>query len=448
MNHLFSEEERPVLSSYSLISGIVNPSFKLIKSFKRIVQYYDEPKFWQYSANLNSKFANQDGNDFESVASGVSFASEKLAIIKCLCESVERYCNHAFFDSSTSCVSNYKDLKVNALNPRNVVAFSNDQLKSKKFSKFLIHGNSKFSWTEGISLLSDEKVFIPSQLIYLSYPYVSGEPVIYPGISTGAAGGSCLSAALVRGICEIVERNAFMIFYLNKIETNKIAIDQIKDSRILNLLNTLNRYKLEVSVFDITTDIGLPTFLTVVVDRTGFGKAISLGLKCDLDSISAIVGSLEEVFNSRTWLRGEYEKSNKKIIQSDLLKNSDIRTRGLLWYPMDTIANLEFLLNSPTSKLNVAKKNTPKTSGRQLAYILDLFKSHEYDILYKDITVPIFKKMNYFVVKTIIPQMQQFYLDENYKLLGGSRLREVPKKMNLKTKLKMNQFNLFPHPFL
>lgn len=447
-NKIFTESEQPSSITLERVSAVANPKFKLIKSFGRVLQYYDEPKFWQYSATLNSKFLSQDGTDFSSVASGISLTSEKTVMVKCLCEAVERYCNHAFFNSSVAHVGAYNQLKDAALNPRNVGAFSENQLKNKNFKKFLISNNSRFSWTEGVSLTANKKILIPSQLIYLSYPHILDEPVIYPGISTGSAGGSCLSAALVRGICEIVERDAFMIFYLNKLEPKKIALNRLKDPKIQNLLDILSRYKMEVYSFDITTDIDIPTFLSVVVDRTGFGKSIALGLKCDLNQITAIIGSIEETFNSRSWLRTEYEKGEKKVALSDLLKNSDIRTRGLLWYPVEAIDNLSFLLNAPKSKDNINAKEIKRASGQQLEHILEIFKKHEYDVLYKDITLPVFKSLNYFVTKTIIPQMQPFYLNENYKLLGGRRLYDVPKKIGFKTKLRENQLNLYPHPFL
>lgn len=238
-----------------------------------------------------------------------------------------------------------------------------------------------------------------------------------------------------------------MIFYLNKLQAAKIKLDQINDSRIKNLLVILSRYKMEVYTFDITTDIDIPTSLTVVVDRSGYGKAITLGLKSDLNQVESIVGSIEETFNSRSWIRTEYEKSSNKITQSDLLKKSDIRNRGLLWFPVEAIAKLDFLLKSPNTKSEIRSTSTKSTSGRKLKSILQRFKNLGYDVIYKDITVPTFKKLNYFVVKAIIPQMHPLYLDENSKLLGGSRLFEVPNKLGFKP-LAEDQLNTYPHPFL
>ena len=447
-NKIYTEDEQSLTTTFKRVSIVSTSEFNLVKGFGRVLQYYDEPQFWQYSATLNSKFLNQDGTYFNSVASGISFTSEEMAITKCLCEAMERYCNHAFFNNSVTCVGRYNQLNKVALNPFDVVAFSDSQLKNKKYKKFLINNKSRFSWTEGFSLTMNKKVLVPSQLIYLSYPHLSDEPVIYPGISTGSAGGSCLSAALVRGICEIVERDAFMIFYLNKLRAKRIALTLIKNSRIQNLLNILNRYKMELFTFDITTDVDIPTFLSVVIDRTGLGKSVSLGLKCNLDQTTAIISSIEETFISRSWLRTEYEKSEKKVTPTDLLKKPDIRTRGLLWYPIEAIENLNFLINAPVSMDNISPQPITKSSGQQLEHILKIFEKHGYNVLYKEITLPTFKKLGYFVTKVIIPQMQPFYLNENFKLLGGKRLYSVPKKIKLKPKSEEKQLNLYPHPFL
>lgn len=446
-NQLFKEEEVSASITLDRLSKMADSKFGLINEFKRVLQYYDEPKLWQYSAFINSKFVSQNGGEFHGTASGVSFFSEKLAILKCLAEAVERYCNFAFFNTQVNFVGTYGALKIEGLDPKSVSGFSESQLKSENLRNNIIKNNSKFSWTEGISLTSGKKILIPSQLIYLSYPRLDDEPTIYPSISTGCAGGSCLSAALVRGICEIIERDAFIIFYLNKLHPFRINLDQIADERIQNLLRISRRYNMEIFSLDITTDILIPTFLSVVVNRTGIGKAVSVGSKSSINLIAALVGSIEETFNTRTWIRTEYESNYERVIPDNLTEKSNIKTRGFLWYGQDTIKKLDFFLKSPKSKLIPSDIKKHESSGEQLKYLLNILKTQGYEVLYKEITIPIFKDLNYRVVKVIIPQTQQFYLNEKYKLLGGKRLYEVPRKLGYKAR-KEEELNAFPHPFL
>ncbi len=430
MTKIFLENERNVLSVYKKIKKVADSGFGVLKNFRRVLQYYDEPKFWQYSASI------QEPN-FKCIASGLSFFSEKVAIIKCLCEALERYCNFTFNDKFIECKNSYRNLKDHALNPEKIVGFS----------KISTNDSSLLNWSIGTDLILNKKILIPTQLIYLSYFCPKWEQMIYPAISTGVAGGSKISGALVRAICEILERDAFMIVYLNKIQPKRINLGEINNKKIKNLLKIIKRYEMELCSFDITTDLGIPTYFSVVIDRSDLGKAISTGLKCGFSALETLIGSIEESFNTRTWLRTEYEDHPEQITEADLLKKSDIKSRGFLWYPKSVIKNIDFLLESKFSTTPIPRQSKSLSSGEQLRHLLRVLKDKKYDVVYKDITLPKFKKLDYFVVKVLIPQMQPFYLDERYKLLGGERLYSVPEYFGYNKK-KESELNNFPHPFL
>lgn len=430
MLNIFLEKEDDVFAVYKKIKKVADLNFGVLKSFRRVLQYYDEPKFWQYSALL------QESN-FKSIASGLSFFSEKVAITKCLCESIERYCNFTFSDTFIDYKDCHKNLGNRALNPEKIAGFS----------KIKIKNTSQLNWSSGIDLILNKKILVPTQLIYLSYFRPKWEPMIYPAISTGVAGGSKISGALVRAICEIIERDAFMIVYLNKIQPKRIDLEQIDDKKIKWLISIINRYKMELYSFDITTDLGIPTYLSIIIDHSGLGKAVSTGLKCGFNAIDTLIGSIEESFNTRTWLRTEYEDHPEQITETDLLKKSDIKSRGFLWFPKSVIKNMDFLLESKFSTTPIPRQSKSLSSGEQLRHLLQILKDKKYDVVYKDITLPKFKKLDYFVVKVLIPQMQPFYLDEGSKLLGGERLYSVPEYFGYKKK-KESELNSFPHPFL
>lgn len=442
---LFEQREGSFLSVLGRVSKVADPDFGFIRDFKRIRQFYDEPKFWQYSTSINSNFVKHDSKNFHSVSSGTSLSLQKLAVFKCLCETIERYCNHVYKNSFSAFIGSHKETGSKGIDPRSIVSFSEKQLEEDKFKKFRLSENSKFSWTEMTSLIDGKEILVPSQLIYLSYPFIPGEPTIYPSISTGAAGGSCLSAAIIRGIYEIIERDAFLIFYLNKLEPQRIELESIPDKRIQAAVKIQERYSLEIVSLDIATDINVPTFASIAVDRTGIGKAVSVGLKSSPDAIDALAGSINEALHTRTWIRQEREKHPKEIKSSDLLVNTEMKTRGLLWYPKRRIEDLDFWIN--TSKRKIALKKSKLSSGQQLQRLKSIFEKLNYDVLFKDITLESFKNLDYFIVKVAIPQMQPLYLNENYKLLGGKRLYEVPGKLGYANK-KEEELNNFPHPFL
>lgn len=443
---IYGEKEPGIDFSLRNLSMVLNPSFGLINDIKRVRQYYDEPKFWHYSATINSKYSKQDGKNFHSKSSGVSFFSEKIALLKCLGEVIERYCNFVFLEDSTSFIGSLREIKGEVLGPCSMRNFSANQLRKEKFKHFRVTEDSKFRWTKCKSLITNNFVHVPSQLVYLSYPFLKSEPTIYPGISTGVAGGSCLSAALVRGIYEVVERDSFMIYYLDKLEPPKIDLKVINNDKIRQFLESAKRYKLEIVSLDITSDLGMPVIVSIIINRAGIGKAISVGLKSNSNIIDAIIGSIEEALHTRSWLRSEYEKDPKKIEPFDLQKDSSIKLRGFLWYPIEAIKNLNFWIHS-SKKKTVPTHYQAFSSGQELGELIAIFKKSDCQVYYKDLAVPALRKLGYYVVKVIIPQMQPLYLNEKYPLLGGERLYNVPKRLGYTSKTE-GEFNKYPHPFL
>lgn len=147
---------------------------------------------------------------------------------------------------------------------------------------------------------------MPAQLVYVPYSYQHDEPLLRFPISTGAATGVSLDDALYRGICEVVERDAFMITYLNKIVSPQVNLFSIKDKTIYDIANIFKRYKLELVILNLTTDLQIPVFAAVTLDRTGLGPAVSVGLKAGFNIKETIIGAIEESLMVRTWIRDKF----------------------------------------------------------------------------------------------------------------------------------------------
>jgi len=417
---------------------------ELIKSFERIRQHYDEPKFWYYSASISDKYLRHDGKHFQSKSSGVSFFSRETAILKALAEAIERYNNFAFFEENVGYTGSYSKIRKKAINPKKFIFFSDKQLSQKKYKKFLINDNSLFRWTK-FKLLTDKKsYYIPCQLVYLSYRPVNKEPVIYPSISTGAAGHFTLNSALLNGIYEVLERDAFMIYYLNKLKPRRYDLIASSNKKIKTLLEIAKRYHLQIISLDIRTNINVPTVASVIIDRSGLSKAVSVGLKSHLNAEKAIVGSINEAFHTRTWIREAYIRDSKSVTRSELIKDSSIKNRGIFWYSLKSICKINFLINN-LELIKIRHKNDKLTVKDQIFKLKDALKEKGYKIYYKDITSKYFKDIPFKVVKVVIPGMQPIYLNEKYPLLGGERMRQVPGELGYKIK---GNLNIYPHPFL
>ena len=412
---------------------------KIITSFYSVPNYNDEPKLHIYSAKLRETYKISDSEENVGEFSGGASFDPTQAALKTLGEAIERYCLAIYHKHSLK-KGRFTDFS-NALNPQKVCSFSKSQKTKNNFKASRYDKNSVFHWVEGYSLSKMGKILIPAQLVYV--PYHMSEPIIRFPITTGAASGNSLTSAILRGIYEIVERDAFMITYLNKLQVSRIELER-SENFLLQILNIYKKYFLELHLFDITTDLGIPSILALILDKTGEGPAVSIGLKSHMDVKSALLGAIEEAQHVRPWIRDELSRAGffkKTHIHS-------ILDRGLLWSRTEMIPKLNFLLKTE-KRINIKKyyQLYKKNDYRCLTKILEIFKLKNYSVNFVDVTLPTVKKLGFYVIKVIIPELQPLYLDEDFKYLGCNRLYKVPNLLGYKTRGYKN-FNTVPHPFL
>ena len=234
-----------------------------------------------------------------------------------------------------------------------------------------------------------------------------------------------------------------MTIYLTKGTPTIIDLTTIKCKKIQNIIEQYWRYRLETILIDITNDIGIPVYLTMLIDRTGLGPAISLGLKAGMDSHNVIIGSMEEAILTRPWIR--------KMIKSRTINNTkasgntlhSIEERALYWFHSSMLAKIRFLIRGSVTLF----KTTPflhKNKKQELKTVINMLNKRNYNVYYIDITTNLFKKLNYFVYKIIIPGLQPLYLDEGHKTLQYDRLNSVSRYFH-KNALIINEV---PHPLL
>lgn len=439
-------------------SDVINLSRELLsQGFIKDINYglffNDEPKTFRFSASYGDfliKNSDSGGPPGGGGVSGSSFTSREEALMKCLGEGIERACG-GFYKEKDLVKGSYDDLKnrgLNLVNPLSFVSFSEKQYKKNpSLAARRVKENSFLKWVLGNSLITGEEVLVPAQAVYVPYSYDKNEAFIRSNITTGAAVYTEKKEAIYRGLCEVVERDAFIIYYLNKIKLPEIDIEKSFDGKLKSIFKTLKRYNLEIHVLDSTTDIFIPTFLTLVIDRTGLGPALTSGNKSDFDVEKAVLGSMVEALKSRAWavrilrekeLIEEFEKAKDKIIS--------LKHRAFYWTHIERIKDAEFYFGGPKKILNPEKCDL--NSDQKLEKALEYFNSNKMELVMVDTSIPQVKKMGFFSVMIMAPELHHMHLWEEYKCFGGKRLYEVPVKMGYLKKPKEEEgMNLVPHLF-
>lgn len=416
----------------------VDDNKNFIINISRSPLYNDEPKIFAYTGTYKSRYKKNI-----DIACGFSF-NKKVALMRVLGEGLERYCLEKY-NPKISFIGSLENINRDYLDPYSICAFSKKQLAESNFKKFRIHNKSLFRWTKGFSLKRKKNLLVPAQLVSFNYAPMKNEPTILPPISTGTATGLSLDDAMYRGICEVVERDSFMISYLNKLPSPQINLNSIKDMKIQGILNKLRRYKLEVIVLDITTDLKIPAFAALTLDKTRQGPSVTIGLKAGFDIKESIMGAIEESLMTRSWVRDKFIYLNPDYKQEKVIQS--LEDRAHFWFSVDMIKKLGFWLENKNIKKFVPDKlNSAENKLKKTITSLD---KNKMEIIYVDITHKTIKRNGFWVVRTIIPQLHPLYLDEQYPYYGGKRLYETPIKMKfLRNIKKETQLNSIPHPFL
>lgn len=153
-------------------------------------------------------------------------------------------------------------------------------------------GTGSLAWTKAYCVVTDAASFLPSSFVYLHCRLNAG-PHHWNAETTGCAAGRTLRDAILRGFLELVERDAFAIWWYNEIRRPEIpaaVVDPVMEESVRDLLDRQTR---SCSVLDITTDLGVP--VCVAVSRLPDGSGIGLGSGSGFTYESAIRSALREM---------------------------------------------------------------------------------------------------------------------------------------------------------
>ncbi len=427
---------------------IINIAYELqelgiINNIEKRENYPDEPKMYNYHTSSPPR---------RTYGSGTDFLHKEKALWKALGETTERYLwfnSDWFFRNHKIC--SYKEIKESALNIFSLAGFSEEQ--KNKYLILQFDENTVFGWIPANSLVSRKKLFCPIQLVSSYYskqktktPFneKGGEPMLRWCITTGLATGQSVEEAVVKGILEVVERDAFMISYLNKLSPPIIDLESLsnQDEKIAKIIKNFKRYNLETYILQPPTDFPVHINLAIIIDRSGLGPALSVGASADFDFKTAFLDALSESLIVRCSLKNKF---NKEVD----FKKIGHKERLIYWSKIENLPKIEFLLKGESIKINLGQniykvENNKNYYKEKLKILSKEFKKKNYEACYVELTTKEIKKLGFRCVQVVIPELQPMHLDESMPYFGGKRLKEIPLEFGYQPAEVLNRE---PHPF-
>ncbi len=315
---------------------------------------------------------------------------------------------------------------------------------------------SVLRWKSCLSLCDDITIYVPAQFIYAPYSFDRNEPRLFDQLSTGIACHRTYESAMIRGLCEAVERDAFMIYWLNMLPSPAIDPRSLLglDPSLDMVLNRVAEVPgLEITFKDITTDLSIPTVLCILRNRKDpEAVAAAFAAATDLDARSAIRRAANEVLGTYSLahrLRFEAEQyANLRVHPGrwNLTRTLDDHTvnfafpeihRYIKWIDRgDTISADQFM--------DLRELAAPKDPKRALAFAADCLARIGLKPCGVDLTPIDIRDMGFYVVRAVIPGLVPLHGPHPDRPLGSSRLRTGPKAMGFDCPERLNAV---PHPY-
>ncbi len=357
--------------------------------------------------------------------SGGKGKTEAQAKASCLCEAIERY-SGVFQGTEIRKKAPYKDLKSEAIHPENLLLISkaqyqdreshNQHYDSKQFIPNRFCEATPIDWSPAWSLTEKKYKYVPTAFCYYKYPSSSHEK-FFLASSNGAAAGNVLEEAILQGFFELVERDSVAIWWYNRLERPSVDLSSFDDPYFRTFVKEYHSIDREVWILDITTDLGIPTFVALSRQVGHPEEEILFGFGSHLDAKIAILRALTEMNQFiAALLSGKKEDKKKNERQRDSCIQS--------WFSKSTLENQPYLKGSTKERTKTAKDYPAIATKDILEDILlcqKIVEEKGMEMLVLDQTRP---EVDLKVVKVIVPGLRHFLTR-----FAPGRLYDVPVKL-------------------
>jgi len=220
--------------------------------------------------------------------------TEAEARVRCLAEAAERRAG-MFMSSSIYRCSSLNELEGEALSPGDLTLFSGQQYAHRQRLNATNEGMDwipdryepelEIDWAAAWSLTYQRRVWLPAAYCFYAHAQHS-DGMFCIANSTGCAAGRTFSEAVVRGLYELVERDACAIWWYNRLPRPEIDASSFGDQFFPATTAALRDHGRSLKIFDLTHDLGLAV-VAAVSWRTSDMMGLRLGCGAHSDFVKA-----------------------------------------------------------------------------------------------------------------------------------------------------------------
>ncbi|MFJ1616789.1 MULTISPECIES: TOMM precursor leader peptide-binding protein [unclassified Streptomyces] len=207
-------------------------------------------------------------------------------------EGLERYAGTTRRRGTSPVVGSYTQLADRALDPADCGLYAPETYASDPMvSPF--DPDRPIPWVWGHSLRDGRPVLVPARLAYYSAG-VEADNFVFE-CSNGCATGGSLEEAILFGLLEIIERDAFLLAWYGRAPLAAIDLGTCRSPAVRTMTDRAELHGYDVHAFDTRMDLAVPVVTALAVRRDGGYGTLSFAAAAGFDPESTVESALSEV---------------------------------------------------------------------------------------------------------------------------------------------------------
>ena len=265
----------------------------------------DLPMNTNFLATHNFAGLPQSVEELKSGLSGGSFGKGSTAEqgeASALMEAIERY-SGIYQGDEIRLRRRFVDFPPgDAILPNDVLLFSDAQVGHGPIATSgpagmqtpsVLDPSAEIEWSPVWSLRDQRFKYLPTSMLYFFYRGTG--PFQFHADSNGCAAGNSLEEAIVQGFLELVERDAYAIWWYNRLQRAEVDLSQFNDPYIRDLQAQLAETGRRLWLLDVTSDLEIPSFVTVAHWIENGQELVEFGSGSHFDARIAALRAMTEL---------------------------------------------------------------------------------------------------------------------------------------------------------
>lgn len=370
--------------------------------------------------------------------SGSTSLTRDGAIAGAIGEAVERY-SAAYTPQERIIRSSFRAVRGDAIAPDSMTLYDGDRGADLGYRR--PDPDEMLGWVEGWSLTDARPVLVPAFCVY--QPYASGfdEAPVVQMVTTGLACGASLEEAILSGLCEVVERDAAMLLWLQSRRVPKVRSDADMPPGVTEALARFGPNARHVTLLDATGDIAIPTYVAVWDGPVASASGAVFASCAKPGADAAAVGAITELAQCLMWAASLIEGgANLPDPMHDPFEKIE---QHVLW-PLrgDVRSTWQFAVSSSRDAVFPPDAATPvRDVLTTLDRMVERVRAAGMDVIAVDTTTPDVREAGLHVVRVVIPYSQPLFFGK-----GLHRISERAKSLPYPDRAACG-INLHPHPY-